>query len=106
MPEAVVTATSIRAGTYDLAIGNLFGSNCLNMAAVAVLDVVDGAPSLLAGVEQELAVGALAGILLTGLAILGVLDRAERERRLLDVGPLVMLGVYLAALAVTYGMHG
>ena len=106
MPEAVVTATSIRAGTYDLAVGNLFGSNCFNMAALVPLDLVDGARALLAGVGREVAIGALAGMLLTGLAMLGVLDRAERKRRVVDLGPVVMLGVYIAALAVTYRIHG
>ena len=105
MPEAVVTVTSIRARTYDLAVGNLFGSSCFNMAVLVPLDIVDGASSLLPGADRALPIGALAGMLLTGLAMLGVLDRAERRRRTVELGPVVMLGVYMAALAVAARMH-
>jgi cation:H+ antiporter len=105
LPEAVVTVTSVRAGTYDLAVGNLLGSNCFNMLVLVPLDVVDGGRSLLGDTGRELSIGALAGILLTGLAILGILDRAERRRRMIDLGPIVMLGVYVATLVVSAGMH-
>ena len=29
LPELVTTVAAVRIGAYDLAIGNLFGSNCL-----------------------------------------------------------------------------
>jgi cation:H+ antiporter len=105
LPEAVVTVTSVRAGTYDLAVGNLLGSNCFNMLVLVPLDVVDGGRSLLADTGRALSIGALAGMLLTGLAILGILDRAERRRRMIDLGPIVMIGVYVATLVVSAGMH-
>jgi cation:H+ antiporter len=102
LPEAVVTTTSVRAGTYDLAVGNLLGSNCFNMVALAVLDVVDGGGSLLGRTSETLVVGALVGMLLTGLAMLGVLDRGEQRPRLVDLGPVVMLLVYVAGVALTW----
>jgi cation:H+ antiporter len=104
LPEAVVTTASVRARSYDLAIGNLLGSNCFNMAALVVLDVADGRRSLLAdaGPGPELAIGALFGILLTGLAMLGVLDRAERITRRIELAPLVMILVYVLGLVFSY----
>jgi len=106
MPEAVVTVTSIRAGAYELAVGNLFGSNCFNMAALVALDVADGWRPVLANMGADVVVGALAGILLTSLAMLGILDRADRRRRIVDLGPIAMLGAYVAALAVMHRMPG
>lgn len=100
LPEAVVTAASVRAEAYDLAIGNLFGSNCFNMAALLLLDGADGSGSLLASVDRTLVVGALVGVLMTTLAMLGVLDRHERGRRRLELGPVVMIAVYVAGLVV------
>lgn len=102
MPEATVTLAAVRAGAHDLAVGNLFGSSCFNMAALLALDLADGAGSLLAGVDGSLAVGGLAAVLLTGLAMLGVLDRAERPVRWLDPGPLLMVAVYVAGLVLAY----
>jgi cation:H+ antiporter len=106
MPEASVTLASLRAGSHDLAVGNLFGSNCFNMAALLALDLADGSSSVLASVDDHLVVSALAGVLLTGLAMLGVLDRAERTARRLDPIPLLMIGLYVVALALNYREAG
>lgn len=100
LPEAVVTAESVRTESYDLAIGNLFGSNCFNMAALVLLDVANGSASLLAGVDRSLVLGGLTGVVLTTLAMLGVLDRAERSRRGVELAPLVMIAVYVAGLVI------
>jgi cation:H+ antiporter len=106
LPEAVVTTASVRAGAYDLAVGNLLGSNCFNMAALLALDVADGMPSLLARVDHGLAVGALASVLLTALAMLGVLDRSERATRVVEVQPLVLIAIYVAALVAVARIGG
>jgi cation:H+ antiporter len=106
MPEAVVTIVAVRRGTYDLAVGNLLGSNCFNMAVLLPLDLVQGAGSILMVVERELVVGALIGVLLMGLALLDVLDRTERRRWIFDPGPPLMIAVYLAGLYLTAHLHG
>ncbi len=106
LPEAIVAATSIRTGSYDLAVGNLLGSNCFNMAAIVALDVADGTRSVLADATPELVVAALFGIMLTALAMLGVLDRSERTRRGIDLGPVAMMLMYALGIALTYRGHG
>jgi cation:H+ antiporter len=106
LPEAVVTAAGVRAGSYDLAVGNLLGSNCFNMAALVILDAADGGRSLLVDVGPELAVGALFGLLLTALAMLGVLDRAERTGRRVELGPIVMIAAYALGLVLSHGLLG
>jgi cation:H+ antiporter len=102
LPEVAVSVASIRTGSYDLAVGNLLGSNCFNMAALVALDVADGAGSLLAGVEPGLAVAALAGVLMTTLAAIDVLNRAEGRRWMVEPSPIVILGVYVAGVYLTY----
>jgi cation:H+ antiporter len=106
LPEAIVTAASVRSGSYDLAVGNLLGSNCFNMAALVVLDVADGRRSVLGDVGPDLVVASLFGILLTALAMLGVLDRSERGVRRVDLGPVVMIAAYFLGLALTYRSGG
>ncbi len=106
LPEAIVTFASLRTGSYDLAIGNLLGSNCFNMAAITILEVADGRGSVLADADPELPVAALTGVLLTTLAMLGVLDRAERSPRRIDLGPVVMVAVYVAGLVLVARSHG
>lgn len=76
------------------------------MAALVVLDAADGRRSLLGDAQPELAVGALFGLLLIGLAMLGVLDRAERTARRLELGPLAMMLTYALGLVLSYRPHG
>ncbi len=102
LPETVVTIASVRAEAYDLAIGNLFGSNCFNMASLVLLDLVNGRPALLADLDPSLLIAGAVGLLLTSLAMLGVLDRAEHSRRGIEVAPLVMIAIYLAGLLLAY----
>jgi cation:H+ antiporter len=40
LPELVTSLAAVRLRAYDLAVGNLFGSNALNMTIFAVLDAV------------------------------------------------------------------
>ena len=39
LPEMVTTIAAVRMGAYDLAVGNLFGSNIFNMFALGLTDV-------------------------------------------------------------------
>jgi cation:H+ antiporter len=105
MPEVVVTTAAVRAGAYDLAVGNLLGSNCFNMAVLVPLDLAQGPGSLLAVVDRELAVAALASVVLTSLALLDVLDRAERRRWAFEPGPVLMIAAYAAGLYLTLTLH-
>lgn len=102
LPEVVVSIASIRAGSYDLAVGNLLGSNCFNMAILLPLDVVDGSGPLLAAVEPGLVLAALFAMLLTALALLDVLNKSERKLWAIEPGPGAMILVYALGLYLVY----
>jgi len=102
LPEAAVSYGSVRAGAYNLAVGNLLGSNCFNMAALAPLDFVEGPGSMLAGVEPGLAVGGLFAVLLTALAMLDVMNKAERRIWILEPGSAFMILTYLSGIYAAY----
>ena len=103
LPEASVVIAAIRNRTYELAVGNLLGSNCSNMFILLVLDAVDGGGSLLAETEPGMVMGALFAMLLTGQAVLDVLG-GESERRgwYLEPGPALMIATYAGGLFLTY----
>ncbi len=102
LPEAAVSMACVRSGAYNLAVGNLLGSNCFNMAALVVLDVADGGGSLLARVDQSLAVGAMVGVLLMTLAMLDLMNRSERRPWAIKPGPVVMMVTYVAGLYLMF----
>jgi cation:H+ antiporter len=102
LPEIAVSVTSIRAGSYDLAVGNLLGSNCFNMAALVALDLADGPGPVLGAIEPGLGVAALVGIVMTALAAIDVLNRAERRRWAVEPAPLLLLATYVVGVYLTY----
>jgi cation:H+ antiporter len=77
LPEAVVTVAAVRIGALDMAIGNLFGSNLFNIAILALDDLLYARGPLLARVSPAHAVSALSAIMMTGVAIVGLLYRPK-----------------------------
>jgi cation:H+ antiporter len=106
LPEAAVSYGSVRAGAFNLAVGNLLGSNCFNMAVLAPLDVVQGRGSMLAEVSPELAIGGLFAVLLTALAMLDVMNKGERKIWILEPGPAFMIAAYAAGLYAAHHLAG
>jgi cation:H+ antiporter len=102
LPELAVSVESLRNRAYDLAVGNLLGSNCFNMAALVVLDLVDGSGSLLGQSDGTALIGAVFGILMTGLALLDILNKSEKRIWVLEPGPVFMLLAYLVGLLLAY----
>lgn len=102
LPEAAVTIASVRAGWYNLAVGNLLGSNCFNMAALVPLDAIEGPGSLLGSADPALAVAGLFAMLLMALALLDVLNKSERRLWAIEPGPAAMMIVYVLGLYVSF----
>lgn len=94
LPEVVAVLAAIRLNAYDLAAGNLLGSNLFNMLVLVVDDVVYLDGPLLQGVSPALAGTAVVAMMMTGvfMAALHFVRRAEPSK--VDWG----IGAALAAL--------
>lgn len=77
VPEMVVTLAALRIGAVDMAIGNLFGSNLFNVAILAVDDVFYVEGPLLSHVAGIHALSAISAVMMTGVAIVGLLYRPK-----------------------------
>lgn len=66
--------------SFDLVIGNVFGSNAFNMILFASLDAAHPG-SLFADISPSHAVKSLSVILATNVAVLGQLYHVETRRR-------------------------
>jgi cation:H+ antiporter len=106
LPEVAVVAAAIRNRAYDLAVGNLLGSNCFNMLVLVMLDLADGSAALLSGVDSGVVVAALIAMLLMGEVLLDLLNRPEKRVTSLEPGPTLTLATYAVGLYLTYrAMH-
>lgn len=101
LPELVTSIAAIRLGAYDLAAGNLFGSNAFNMIIFVVLDPVYGGP-LLSDVASAHVISALVAIALMGTGLAALVYRANRRFAVLEPSGAVMLAMYLAGLSLVY----
>jgi len=95
-PEVVVTVAALRMGAVDLAIGNLFGSNLFNIAILAIDDLAYLPGPLLADVSLTHATSAFSAMMMSGLAVVGlVLRPTSRVLRSVSWISLMVLVVYL-----------
>ncbi len=102
LPEVVSTVAAVRLGAYDLAVGNLFGSNIFNMFALGLSDLLYTRGQFLAQVDPTLALAGLLGLLLTALGLIGNLARVERRLLFVEADALLILLGYLAGMWFLY----
>ena len=102
LPELVASLTAARIGAYDLAVGNLFGSNAFNMVALLVADVAYTPGPILAAVAPAQTVAGVGAILLMALALAAVVHGTETRIARLEPDAFALLAVYLALLVAVF----
>lgn len=105
-PEIVVTVSALRMGAIDLAIGNLFGSNLFNIVILAIDDLFYLPGPLFADVSIAHATSAFSAMMMSGLAVVGlVLRPASRVFRTVSWVSLLLLAIHLLNTWYLY-LHG
>jgi cation:H+ antiporter len=82
LPELVVGVTALKMGKFDLATGNLFGSNIFNILILAISQLTFApfhSGVFYGGVELLNLMSALLAMMLSGVAIAGLMYRSERS---------------------------
>lgn len=101
LPELVATLAAVRIGAFDLAVGNVFGSNAFNMVLLLPLDAMHPGP-LLAAASSTHAVSSLAAVVATSTAIMGQLYQAPKRWRFLEPDAWLVMAMILGALTLVY----
>ncbi len=102
LPELVTTIAAIRLGAYDLAVGNLFGSNLFNMFTLGLSDIFFTSGRFLGAIDPNLALAGLLGLLLTSLGLIGNLARVERRLLFVELDALLIIVGYVAGMVFLY----
>jgi cation:H+ antiporter len=102
LPEVVVTLAAVRLGALDMAVGSLFGSNLFNAAILGLDDLLCRGGPLLAQVSPSHSASAFTAIIMTGVAVVGLIDRPHRIRHLVGWASLSLVAVYLLNAFVQY----
>ncbi len=102
LPELVASLAAVRMGAFDLAVGNVFGSNAFNMVLLVPLDAVYRDGSLLAAASPNHVLTCLATILVTSVAVAGQLYQVERRAKLIEPDALLVIVLICGALGLLY----
>ncbi len=95
LPELATSLAAVRLGAYDLAVGNLFGSNALNTTIVFGADAATTSGPILAAVSGSAAITAgLGALLLMAIALGGVVHGARTRFERGEPDALLVLVTY------------
>jgi cation:H+ antiporter len=103
LPELVATIAAVRIRAYDLAIGNLFGSNLFNMFALGVTDVFYLEGRFLGAIDSSFAMVGMLGLVLTTMGLISNLVRVERRRLgFIEIDALIIMIGYILSMLFLY----
>lgn len=101
LPEAVSTIAALRMGAIAMAIANIFGSNAFNMVILASLDWASPKP-ILSTIAPTHAITAACVIITTSVALLSILNRAEKRWWLIEPDAALVALLVLGSLYLVY----
>jgi cation:H+ antiporter len=101
LPELSSCLAAVRIGAFDLAVGNLFGSNAFNMAIFLPLDLAMP-ESIYLSLDTNHVLSALIGVMLMALGTAAIVYRAKGRRPLIEPDSFLILVTYLAGIGVLY----
>ena len=106
LPELVTSLAAVRMGAYDLAVGNLFGSNAVNMIMFIPLDLAHEGGPFLASVSSVHILSALVAIVLMSIGLATIVYRSKNRLAGMEPSSAIMLMVYFAGLGLVYLFGG
>ncbi len=107
LPEIAVTLSALKLGAVNMAVGNLFGSNLFNVAILSVDDLLYTQGPLLAHISLSHAVSSLSAIMMTGVAIVGLVYRPTKKRlKIIGWASLLIFSIYLVNSYIFYLYSG
>ena len=102
LPELVTVIAAARFGAYDLAVGNLFGSNLFNMFALGLTDVFYTEGRFLGRIDLSFGLVGMLVILMTTLGLIGSLSRSEGKPLFVKVDALLLILIYIGGMWLLY----
>jgi cation:H+ antiporter len=102
LPELVVSISALRIGAVDIAVGNLFGSNLFNIFILAIDDIAYTNGSLLMAASKGNVISLLAVLVMTGIAIIGLIFQQQQKRWKMALDSIAIFCVYVVTVIILY----
>jgi cation:H+ antiporter len=106
LPEASIVFASMNRGLYTMAISDILGSNIFNVMLLFGIDAITPGDPVLSRAGDFSAVGALLGLAVTGLFLVGLAERADRTFLRMGRDSAAVLATYGGGMVLLYSMRG
>lgn len=100
LPEASAIVGAMRHRRYELAVGEIFGSNMFNLAIILVIDLAAGGPPVLSLAGDFEMAAAMLALVMTGIFVLGLIERRDRTVLRMGQDSIAAICLYLFGLAL------
>lgn len=102
LPELSTALTAARHGNHEMAVSNILGTNCLEVALFFVADLFFVRGAILAEMSRSAFVAGTVGLVVTCIFLLGLLERRNRTVLGMGIDSLAVLITYVAGLVALY----
>ncbi|GHA38710.1 hypothetical protein GCM10007989_38070 [Devosia pacifica] len=102
LPELSTSITAAKAGLYTLAVSDILGTNLINIGLIFVVDAVAQGEPVLSQAGTFGAFGALLGIAVTTLFVIGMAERRDKTVFRMGLDSLAVLICYAVGLVVLF----
>ncbi len=105
LPEMVVSLSALKLGVIDMAAGNIFGSNMINIFIIAVCDLVSRGVFVLSMVSKLQILTASLGVILVCIAVIGIGVKHKRTYLGLGIDSILMSVLFLSSIWILYKLR-
>ena len=102
LPELSTALTAARQGNHEMAVSNILGTNCLEVALFFIGDLFFSRGAILAEMNRSAFVAGTIGLIVTSIFLLGLLERRNRTVLGMGVDSLAVLITYIVGLCGLY----
>jgi cation:H+ antiporter len=102
LPELSTTLAAVRRGRHEMAVANILGTNCLEVALLLVADLSYRPGPILAETDQSALVAVAIGLVVTCMYLLGLLERRDQTFGRIGWDSLAVLIAYGLGLIALY----
>ncbi len=102
LPEVSTVIGAVRLRRYEMALGDIFGTNLFNATLIFLTDLLAPGEPVLSRVGAFSAFGALLGLVVTAVFLAGLIERRDRTVLRMGWDSLAALALYVAGIAVLF----
>jgi len=102
LPEFSTATTAAKSGLYTLAVSDILGTNLINIGLIFVVDAVAQGEPVLSQAGTFDAFGALLGIAVTALFVIGMAERGDKTVLRMGLDSMAVLICYGAGLVILF----